>query len=215
MSRNAGESRPDIKPGMFGLARIGGLLGKLIAAAQAFAGDGSRWTHAFVVVWHDGQLKVIEAEPGGARLAPIEEYLGDKVEVAFTDEPVQIRLKRTWSDVLAAGEPSAPAAFKAYFEDRIREDFSDTALRLEGTRYGYLQYVYLGLLALAGKDGSLDQPRGPITRWLANRITQKGSMICSQLCDEVARRCGVELFDDKRLPQNVTPGDLAIRFGIA
>lgn len=180
-------------PGSFGLARIGGLTGKLIAAAQAFAGDGSRWTHAFVVL-DNGEC--IEAEPGGARIEPIGKYFRMK-EVAFCDRPVQ--------DWLRGVETLSAKRMRIVAEGR----------RLEHTRYGYLQYVYMGLLALAGKDGSLDQPRGWFTRWLARRITQGGSMICSQLVDEVYRRAGIEIFDDHRLPQNVTPGDLAIRFGIA
>lgn len=180
----------DCKPGSFGLARIGGLTGKLIAAGQAFSGDGSRFTHAFIVL-DDGN--VIEAEPGGARITPLQHYL-DMKEVVFCDTPVQM-----WLHELDFQDEEL--LFE--LEEALREEIVDEARRLEGTPYGYLQYVALGLVALGFKP-----------QWLTRFIADRGRLICSQLCDEVYRRVGIQLFDDGRLPQQVTPGDLAIRFGI-
>jgi hypothetical protein len=176
-------------PGSFGLSRIGGLLGKLIAAGQAFSGDGSRFTHAFVVLDHG---EVIEAMPGGARIVPIADRLKHE-EVVFCDAPVQ-----GW---LADGPPENVA--DGLLEEWKRDHVVQVARRLEGTGYGYLQYLGLGLVALGF------QPR-----WLERYIGNTGRMVCSQLCDEIYRRAGMQIFDDGRLPQQVTPGDLAIRFGI-
>lgn len=199
------------KPGSFGLARIGGLTGKLVAAAQAFAGDGSRFTHAFVVL-DNGEC--IEAEPGGARIVPLRKYL-EMEEVAFIDTPVVEYMQGRMDSVPAGFQPVAgPTEFWDYVEELKREGIVKIARSLEHTKYGYLQYLYMGVLALSGKDGSLDQPRGWFTRWLAKRITDRGSLICSQLVDFTYERAGIKLFKDERLPQNVTPGDLAIRFGI-
>jgi hypothetical protein len=39
-------------------------------------------------------------------------------------------------------------------------------------------------------------------------VADEGHLICSQLVDEAYLRAGVHLFDDGRLPGDVTPGDL-------
>lgn len=69
---------------------------------------------------------------------------------------------------------------------------------LVGTPYSFLDYLALALAHLH------IQPA-----WLREYIRSKGHMICSQLVDEAFRRAGIHLFDDDRLPQDVTPGDLA------
>jgi hypothetical protein len=182
----------EVKPGSFGLSRIGGLLGKLIAAGQAFSGDGSRFTHAFVVL---DQGEVIEAMPGrrGARIVPIADRLAHD-EVVFCDAPV-----RGW-----LAEHSA----SRYSEQVLREIVVGHARTLEGAPYGYLQYLALGLaaLGLAGKPG--EELRWWFARKLRAYIADSGRMICSQLVDEVYHRAGIRLFEDGRLPQDVTPGDL-------
>lgn len=174
-------------PGSFGLSRIGGLLGKLIAAGQAFSGDGSRWTHAFIVL--EGGW-VLEAMPGGARIVSIGERLRDS-EVVFCDAPVQQWLQANSS------------AYGPDTEYLKRRQVSQVAYSLDRVGYGYLQYLALGLVELGFRP-----------KWLRRYIASRGRMICSQLVDEVYRRAGIQVFDDGRLPQDVTPGDLAIRYGI-
>lgn len=71
-----------------------------------------------------------------------------------------------------------------------------------GTRYSFLDYLSLALLHLG-------LPR----RLTAKRVTDSGHMICSQLVDTILTRAGVHLFDDGRLPQDVTPGALFRRAG--
>lgn len=72
------------------------------------------------------------------------------------------------------------------------------ARELLGTPYSYLDIVALALSSL-----------GLRWRWLEARVTRQDRMVCSQLVDTAFARAGVQLFDDGRLPQNVTPGDLA------
>jgi cell wall-associated NlpC family hydrolase len=80
------------QPGDFAVTSISGNVGFLISLAEW--ANGSRfghWDHAFVYVG-DGQL--VEAEPGGARLAGLDEYQGRPVlwstgRVALTDEQRQ------------------------------------------------------------------------------------------------------------------------------
>ena len=71
-----------------------------------------------------------------------------------------------------------------------------------GTPYSFLDYASLALLHLG-------LPR----RLTAKRVTDSGHMICSQLVDTVLTRAGVHLFQDGRLPQDVTPGALFQRCG--
>lgn len=71
------------------------------------------------------------------------------------------------------------------------------ARSLEGLPYSFLDYLAIALARLGIKP-----------KWLRKYIADTGHMICSQLCDEVYRRVGIHLFDDERLPQEVTPGDL-------
>lgn len=78
----------DPQPGDFGLTSISGDVGTLIRVGQFLNGDGfSVYEHAFVYVG-DGQI--VEAEPGGARLAGLDEYAGRPVawssgKVGLTD----------------------------------------------------------------------------------------------------------------------------------
>jgi hypothetical protein len=65
-------SIPDPQPGDIGCTQITGNVGLLIRLGQWLNGDGfADYEHAFVYVG-DGQI--VEAEPGGARLASLTEY---------------------------------------------------------------------------------------------------------------------------------------------
>lgn len=79
-------------PGDFAVTSIVGPVGFLISLGERL--NGSRfghWDHAFIYVG-DGQL--VEAEPGGARLAGLDEYAGRPVawstgHIQLTDEQRQ------------------------------------------------------------------------------------------------------------------------------
>lgn len=64
------------KPGDMGFSMIEGMLGFWVGLAQYLNGDGSKWSHVFVVL---DDNTVMEAMPGGARITPIEEYTGKAV----------------------------------------------------------------------------------------------------------------------------------------
>lgn len=78
----------DPQPGDFGLTSISGDVGTLIRVGQFLNGDGfSVYEHAFVYV---GGGQIVEAEPGGARLAGLDKYAGRPVawssgKVGLTD----------------------------------------------------------------------------------------------------------------------------------
>ena len=72
----------------------------------------------------------------------------------------------------------------------------------EATPYSFLDYLSLALLHA-----------GVPRRWVAGRVTSSGHMICSQLVDAALADAGFHLFEDGRLPQDVTPGALFWRAG--
>lgn len=78
-----------------------------------------------------------------------------------------------------------------YELDRVARD-------LIGTPYGFSDY-----LALAAWEWNL-----PGRQALRRYVSSSGRMICSQLVDHALCEAGFHLFDDGRLPQDVTPGDL-------
>ena len=43
---------------------------------------------------------------------------------------------------------------------------------------------------------------------IAERIMDRGEMICSQLADQALTDAGFHVFDDGRLPQDVVPAEL-------
>jgi hypothetical protein len=106
-------------PGTIGLSRIDGALGWWISAGQALSGDAANWTHAFIVLDQD---TVIQAEPKGARIAPLAPYLAPDAAVFLHGWP---RLNRFQVAKL-----------------------QNEAERLRGTPYSFLDYLSLAALAL-------------------------------------------------------------------
>ncbi|MFE7246063.1 hypothetical protein [Streptomyces sp. NPDC057580] len=71
--------RTEPQPGDIGLTSITGTVGRLIQIGQWLNGDGfGPYEHAFIVLPDD---QLIEAEPGGAQVAPLSEY--DDREVLY------------------------------------------------------------------------------------------------------------------------------------
>jgi uncharacterized protein YycO len=97
--------------GDFGLVPIKGTTGFLIRVGQWLNGDGFKnYEHAFVYIGDD---KIVEAEPGGARVADLSEYDGRSVlwstdKVQLTDE------QRTAVVGAAQGFVGVPYSFLDY-----------------------------------------------------------------------------------------------------
>jgi len=85
--------------------------------------------------------------------------------------------------------------------DNLVSEIPKVAESLIGKPYGFLDYLSLAFYGWGIKL--------PLTR---KRIVSQGSLICSQLVDEFFYRLGIPLFDDGRLPMDVTPGDLHIQW---
>lgn len=174
------------KPGSIGLSIIGGKTGALVAAGQAITGDGSRWTHAFIVVDND---EVVEGMPGGARLTKLADRIDDDGGIVFSDRPVQ--------------EAILGHEFNPFYEPDLRMVICRVAREMVGTPYSFLDYVAMAFTHFGVHAG-----------WLRRYMLSKNHMICSQLVDEAYRRVGIHMFNDGRLPMDVTPGDIANRYGI-
>jgi uncharacterized protein YycO len=160
------------QPGDIGLTKIGGVLGWFVYLGQCLIGDRSKWTHAFVVLHND---MLIEAQPGGALLFPLDKYKNREVVYVSPDD-----LTQEQRDAIVA-----------------------EATMLQGTPYSYADYVALFLELL-----------GIRSKFLRKYVRTSGRLICSQLCDLSYQRGGYHLFDDGRLPMDITPGDLARRFNV-
>lgn len=174
-------------PGSFFLTSISGPTGWAIGVGQALAGSPSRFEHAGIVLDTDGT--VLEAEPGGARLANLSEYAGRPLLVS--DAPVQ-----SW---LAAGNyASGSKASQMPREAWIRGRVVAEAREIIGVGYSALDYAALAALHLHLPSKAIRE-----------RVQSSGHMICSQLCDAVYLRAGIHLYNDGRLPGDVLPADLA------
>ena len=172
----------DLKPGSFGVVSVKGPGGWWIKLGQALAGDASRYAHAFLILDEQGTL--LEAEPGGARLANIREY--DGCGMLISDGPVQQKLH------------SLPWTDPARVETTTRGAIVAQARQMVGTPYSWLDYAAIGLLHLR-------IPSKALRRYVAtSRHAQ-----CAQLVDLVYRLAGVRLFEDGRQPGDVCPADLA------
>jgi hypothetical protein len=185
----------DILPGMFGLAQISGVTGKLIRLGQRIVdGKDSVYTHAFLVV---DDNRVIEAEPGGATFAPLSKYEG-REDVLFSDAPIQLAVTAAEVSWEKVGYNFAVSEASATYEAILRRRVTIFGKQCEGIPYNYLDYF-----AIALEHFRIAIPA------VKRRIEREDRMICSQLVDWAYLQCGIHLFDDNRLPQDVTPGDLA------
>lgn len=96
-----------------------------------------------------------------------------------------------------AGRPLKWSTNIVELTDEERKAVLFNALQLLGVGYGWGTYFYLACYRI-----------GIRPKWLKDRVQSSQDMICSQLVDEVYNRSGKHLFNDGRLPQNVTPADL-------
>jgi uncharacterized protein YycO len=96
-----------------------------------------------------------------------------------------------------APEPVVWSTGKILLTDRTRAAIAANALSLVGTPYSFADYGSLALARFHVRPS-----------WVTDFVADTGHMICSQLVDEAYLRAGVHLFDDGRIPGDVTPGDL-------
>lgn len=184
----------EIKTGMFGLTVIGGNLGKLVRFGQRVVERQEyNFTHAFLVVDNN---RIIEAEPGGAKFAPVTKY-ANRDDVVFTDLPIRLAVSQAQQSWAKVGYSYAMDDAAISYEEILRRRVQRFGQQCEGVKYSYLDYFALAL-----------ERFNIHIKAVQDRVQRSDRMICSQLVDWAYEQCGIHLFDDGRLPQDVTPGDL-------
>ena len=84
-------------------------------------------------------------------------------------------------------------------DDYQRQQVQDKALGLLGVPYNWVDIAALAISLTT---------RQATPRFIAKRLSNPRRLMCSQACDELMLRVGCHLFDDGRLPGEVTPQDL-------
>ncbi|MFJ1700424.1 hypothetical protein ACIOHC_36135 [Streptomyces sp. NPDC088252] len=100
------------RPGDFGLTQIDGTVGRLVKIGQWLNGDGfHEWQHVFVYIGDD---RLIEAAPGGARVAPLSRYMTEDT-LAWSSDALSLTDEQRQSIVFAAihylGTPYSAATY--------------------------------------------------------------------------------------------------------
>jgi hypothetical protein len=162
--------------GTIGLTQISGDVGKLIKIGQWMNGQGFReWEHSFLLGPNE---TVLEAEPGGARIANVSEYDNATVywctaiAAQFTEE----KLAGIWGDAVQKYGPGTG----------------------HKTSTGGVGYSFLDYAALAAHRLRIPVPG------LKRYIASTGHMICSVLDDQEYADEGCNLFAGT-WPGYVTP----------
>jgi hypothetical protein len=159
------------KPGDFFVTGGGGLAGAVVRW-----GSDSRWSHAGI---YAGDGQVLEAMPSGARLTPVDTYLGEGT---------------LWST--------------EEIDATTRTLLSVAARSMVGIPYGWAEIIAVALGSKRlGKhvDTTLPMDQQP---WWVRNLADTDCQICSQLVDYIHLLCGRHLFNDGRPFGLVSPGDL-------
>ena len=145
--------------------------------------------------------------PGDLALVRPDAFVGYAVSVFTISRYCHVRLIVDEGGTTVEALPSGAALGRVQEGDVIvsaplttyeRAAVPGAARALLGVPYGYLDVAALGLAQVGLRLPSL-----------ARRIERPDRLFCSQLADLVWQTVGFHAFDDGRLPQNVSPGDLA------
>lgn len=131
--------------------------------------------------------RMVQAMPSGAE----EVELDDRY---WTSDYVYVRPRYA---ALGVGSISTPGSSMA-------EDVARAARRYVDVPYSFLDYGALAVQRVRNRGYVRPEDRTALERYVA---TSK-HMICSQLADQALTDAGFHVFDDGRLPQDVTPGGL-------
>jgi hypothetical protein len=145
--------------------------------------------------------------PGDVALVRPGGWVGAGIDVVTTSRYCHIRL--IVAEDGSTVEANPPGAMRGRIQggdvivtapltDAQRAQVATTAAALIGIPYGWLDVAALGLAQFG------IHPPG-----LSKRLGRPDRLFCSQLVDLVWRSVGFHAFTDGRLPQNVSPGDIA------
>jgi hypothetical protein len=188
----------DLRRGDVIFPSIHGYAGALVGAGQVILGDAGprEWK-----VRHVAMVTAAAVETTG-RAAP----MGDLLNLAG-----QLYTLPLIAQAMPGGAeevPLTPASFAEGFpilrpmlDNSQGVEMAQAARRYIGVPYSFLDYA-----AIAGRHLLALQPtqRTPFDRY----VTSTKHMICSQLVDQALTDADYHLFNDGRLPQDVTPAAL-------
>jgi hypothetical protein len=188
----------DLRPGDVILPTIGGYAGALVGTGQIILGDAtpSEWRVRHVAMVVEGAYvagpilparnpRIVQAMPHGAE------------EVELT--PVAFA---SGFPILRPGYLEPGSLLKLPYRQAEWGFYAAEAAR----RYVGVPYSFADYLAIAGRHLLALKPtdRTPLDRY----VTTSKRMICSQLVDQALTDAGYHVFDDGRIPQDVTPAAL-------
>lgn len=184
-------SLADAQPGDLMFTTIGGGAGVVVGAGQvllAAAEPGMIWRQGVARWWrkrHVGVVapggRLVQAMPGGAEevdLDPSKHWTSHTVFLRPAYDPTPR------SDM---GHPHGSQGYRV----------SQWARGYEGTRYDFATYAAIPAWR-----------RGLRTKRIKRVISGTDAMMCSRLADAALRDAGWHVFDDGRLPGDVTPSEL-------
>jgi hypothetical protein len=171
----------DVRAGDIGFGPIPGKGGWAARLGMWALQDDTRYPHTFVVAGNSSGLgmDVVEAMQPSARYAILDP--GDR-----------------WGPEYCYIRPD-------YTDDRQAWNVVHHAMMMVGLPYGWMNFPYLGMKRLGINGGPID---AYVSRKGGPGDGYPASPICSQLVDAALTLAGFHTFDDGRLSQDVTPGDM-------
>lgn len=172
-------SLADLRPGDIGFGPIHGNIGIGIRVALAILDGGAPYQHVFMIT------EAIQKATAG-----FDEYDPPMAVEAMPGGAVEVDISMRWTSKNCYVRPN-------YADVTQAEYAAQTAKQLIGTPYSFLDYY-----ALAAHHLHLP------SKLVDNYIKSSKHMICSQLVDHCLASADWHVFNDGRLPQDVTPSAL-------
>lgn len=170
-------------------------IGSSIRFFTATKDEYGRWQNAKVnhTGLYIGNGKIIEAAPGGARIADWDSY-GDNA---------------IWSvnGLRSLRDDGVPGEL-INLTDAQRRQVVSSAAKLIGTPYGFLDIAAIAFAQ--ARTRYIVDPTKPLDEqpWWVQKIEDRHTLICSQLVDLSFRNSNIHLFEDGRIPGLVSPNNI-------
>lgn len=204
----SGITLADVRPGDIVFGPIGGFVpgwfpvavGQMMLADRTARLTWRRWR----------KMRHVLVVTQASQFAEIGKPVSDSLPRAMQAMPrgaeeIELTEARHWTSEYVFVRPNYPAGYLAHYGDgqdipaeRFGQAVASKARSYIGTPYGFLTYAALvAEHLLPGRQ-----------QWLADYISSRKEMICSQLADQAMSDAGFHVFDDGRLPQDVVPAEL-------